>query len=96
MSAPAQIPGQPQPKAPRRRPRDQGRTVVLLILAVLITLFAVLNIHDVRVHFIFGTREAPLIIVIVASLLVGMVLGYFASRRSGRGRDGKGQSGKAR
>ncbi len=59
--------------------------MVLLILAVLITLFAVLNLHKVRVDWIFHTSEVPLIIVIVASLLVGMAFGYFASRRGSRG-----------
>jgi uncharacterized integral membrane protein len=90
MSAPAQIPGQSRPKTPRRGRREQGRTVVLLILAVLITLFAVLNVHDVKVHLIFGSHELPLIIVIVISLLVGMLLGYAASRRGGKVKGGKG------
>jgi uncharacterized integral membrane protein len=90
MSAPAQIPGQSQPKTPRRGRREQGRTVALLIVAVLITLFAVLNVDKVKVHLIFGSGEVPLIIVIVASLLVGVALGYFASRRGGKGQQGKG------
>jgi lipopolysaccharide assembly protein A len=90
MSAPAQIPGQQQPKSPRRGRREQGRTVVLLILAVLITLFAVLNVHQVKVDWILRTSEVPLIIVIVLSLLVGALLGAFASRRGGKGKPGKG------
>ncbi len=89
MSAPAQIPGQSQPKTPRRGRREQGRTVVLLILAVLITLFAVLNIDRVRVHFILGSGEVPLIIVIAVSLLVGVLLGAAGSRRGGKGREDK-------
>ncbi len=90
MSAPAQIPGQSQPKTPRRGRREQGRTLVLLILAVLITLFAVLNLDQVRVHLIFGSGRLPLIIVIVASLLIGILLGAFAARRGGTVKDGKG------
>jgi uncharacterized integral membrane protein len=90
MSAPAQIPGQSQPKAPSRRRREQGRTVVLLILAVLITLFAVLNVHKVKVDWLVRTSEVPLIIVIILSLLVGALLGAFASRRGGKGKPGKG------
>jgi uncharacterized integral membrane protein len=90
MSAPAQIPGQPQQKAPRRGRREQGRTLVLLILAVLITLFAVLNLDQVRVHYIAGSGRLPLIIVIVVSLLIGILLGGFASRRAGKSQSGKG------
>lgn len=56
-----------------------------MVLAVLITLFAVLNVKSVKVNWIFGSSEAPLIIVIVISLLVGIVLTYIADRR-GRGR----------
>ena len=84
MSAPAQIPGSSQPKAERRSRRDQSRTVALLILAILITLFAVFNVNEVKVNWIFGSGKAPLIIVIVISLLVGIVLTHFAERRSAK------------
>ena len=50
------------------------------MLAILVTLFAVLNTDKVKVHWIFGSGEAPLIIVIVISLLVGIVLTHFAER----------------
>jgi len=52
-----------------------------VVLAVLITLFAVLNVESVKVNWIFGESSAPLIIVIVISLLVGVVLTYIADRR---------------
>jgi uncharacterized integral membrane protein len=84
MSAPTQIPGPSQPKADRGTRRERTRTAALVILAVLITLFAVLNLDQVRVHWIFGTGEAPLIIVIVISLLVGVVLTHFVERRAGK------------
>jgi uncharacterized integral membrane protein len=57
-----------------------ARSVVLVVLAVLITLFAVLNLKEVKVDWIFGSGHAPLIIVIVVSLLVGIVLTYSAER----------------
>jgi len=88
MSAPpAQLPGeQRQPKASKRRRREQARTAGLVMLAVLITLFAVLNVDEVKVHYLVGSGRAPLIIVIVVSLLVGIVLTYFAERRGRRRR----------
>jgi uncharacterized integral membrane protein len=70
----------------RRKRREQARTAGLVILAVLITLFAVLNLDSVKVDWIFGSGQAPLIVVIVISLLVGIVITHFSERRGGRRR----------
>jgi uncharacterized integral membrane protein len=78
-----QISGSPQPKRSRR---ESARTAGLVILAVLITLFAVLNLESVEVNWIFGKGQVPLIIVIVISLLVGIVLTYLVERRTSRRR----------
>jgi uncharacterized integral membrane protein len=64
----------------RRSRGEVARSGVLIVLAILITLFAVFNLKDVKVNWIFGSGHAPLIIVIVISLLVGIVLTYFAER----------------
>jgi uncharacterized integral membrane protein len=84
MSAPTQIPEGSGSKADKRPRREQARTGAAVVLAVLITLFAVLNLEKVKVHGIFGTWEPPLIIVIAISLLVGAAITHFAERRSGR------------
>jgi len=84
MSTPAQAPqtpGKGQSQADKRSTRETARTGGLIVLAVLITLFAVFNLKEVKVSYVFGTGKAPLIIVIVISLLVGIVLAYFADRR---------------
>jgi uncharacterized integral membrane protein len=88
MSAPpGQISGeQHAPPTDHRSRREQTRTAALVILAILITLFAVLNFDEVKVHWIFGSGRAPLIIVIVISLLVGVVLTHFAERRTAKRR----------
>lgn len=77
-----QIPGPDKApkKAAKRSHGELARSGALVILAVLITLFAVLNVKDVKVNWIFGSGHAPLIIVILLSLLVGIVLTYFAGR----------------
>jgi putative membrane protein len=62
------------------------RTGALVVLAVLVTLFAVLNVEEVKVNWIFGSGKAPLIIVIVVSLLVGVILTHFAERRGAKRR----------
>jgi uncharacterized integral membrane protein len=77
-----QAPGPPH----KRNRREAARTVGFVLLAVLITLFAVLNVNSVEVDWIFGSGEAPLIVVILISLLVGIVLTYLLERRSNRRR----------
>jgi uncharacterized integral membrane protein len=84
MSTPIQTPPHSRPNSDRRGRREQMRTAALLVLAVLITLFAVFNLEKVKVSWIVGTGHAPLIIVIVISLLVGVVLTHFAERRAGK------------
>jgi uncharacterized integral membrane protein len=76
-----QLPGgDAAPQGGRRSTTELARTGAMVVLAVLITLFAVLNLDEVKVDWIFGSGHAPLIIVIVISLLVGVVLTYFAER----------------
>ena len=82
MSTSAQ--SSPKPKPDKRKRREQARTVVAIALAILITLFAVLNTDEVKVHWIFGTTETPLIIVIAVSAIVGAVLALFAQRQRGK------------
>jgi len=56
------------------------RTALLLILAVIATVFAVLNTGSVQVNWIVGKSSAPLIIVIVVSALAGIVITYLGER----------------
>jgi len=80
-SPPAQKPADDsKPERERRSPVEMFRTGGLIALAVLVTLFAVLNSEEVKVEWIIGTGHAPLIVVIVISLLVGIVLTYSAER----------------
>jgi uncharacterized integral membrane protein len=85
MSTSAQIPGKGQPTGPsgpdKRSQREMARTGVLLVLAILITLFAVFNFKEVKVSYVFGSGKAPLIVVIVISVLFGIVLTYLSERR---------------
>jgi uncharacterized integral membrane protein len=70
----------PQKSKGRRPTGEMVRTGGMVVLAVLATLFAVLNLNKVKVNWIFGSGHAPLIIVIVVSLLAGVVLTYAAER----------------
>lgn len=82
----AALPQQPPEPPERRSRREVARTAAVVLLAVLITLFAVLNVGEVEVNWILGSSKAPLIVVIVISLLVGIVITHFAGLRSRRKR----------
>jgi uncharacterized integral membrane protein len=90
MSTSAQIPGkgQPTPSAAKlkRSRRERARTAAIAVLAILLTLFAVFNFKEVKVSYVFGTGKAPLIVVIVISVLFGIVLTYLAERLQQRRR----------
>jgi len=75
-----------QTQLQKRSRRELARTGASVLLAVLMTLFAVLNLKQVEVNWIFGKSSTPLIIVIVVSLLVGIVLTHFAEMRYRRRR----------
>jgi uncharacterized integral membrane protein len=86
MSAHEPISAPSQKKADRRTRRERSRTAAAVILAILITIFAVLNVNDVKIKWPGGSGQAPLIIVIVVSLLVGALLTHFAERRRAKKR----------
>jgi len=73
-------------QGPRRSRAETARTAGILLLVVLVTLFAVLNVNDVKVDWVVGSGHAPLIVVIAVSLLVGMVLARLAERLTARRR----------
>jgi uncharacterized integral membrane protein len=69
-----------QPRAEKRGKRESVRAAGMVLLAVVFTLFAVLNLDEVEVDWILGSGRAPLIVVIAVSLLAGIVLTYSAER----------------
>ncbi|RLQ92013.1 lipopolysaccharide assembly protein LapA domain-containing protein [Planomicrobium sp. Y74] len=52
----------------------QWLLLIALIFAVIIAAFAVVNVDAVPVNYIFGEAEFPLILVILASALLGFLL----------------------
>ncbi|TFB24907.1 DUF1049 domain-containing protein [Filobacillus milosensis] len=54
--------------------KQQSWIVVSLVFAVIIAVFAVINVENVEVDFLFTTTTAPLILVILLSVLMGAIL----------------------
>lgn len=52
----------------------QSLVLIAFVFAVLITIFAVINVDTVPVNFVFGTADWPLILVILVSALMGFLL----------------------
>jgi uncharacterized integral membrane protein len=60
--------------------REPVKLAAAALLGGLAVLFAVLNLDDVPVNWIFFTADAPLIIVIIVSGLVGLIFGAVVAR----------------
>ena len=67
--------------AERSQNRLQPHHIVIAVCVVLLLLFAILNIDDVRVDFAVDTVAAPLVVVIALCALLGFVIGWFIGRR---------------
>jgi uncharacterized integral membrane protein len=73
-----------RPEAARKPPpsrRERTRAIAGFVLGGLAALFAVLNLDEVKVSWIVGTWETPLIIVIALSVIVGAAIGWLLARR---------------
>lgn len=61
----------PQSLAQRR---ERGRQIVAAALGAVIMAFALLNLGDVKVHWLLATGRTPLIVVIAFAFLLGMLV----------------------
>jgi len=72
------------PDVPPRRGvaerRDRARLIAAGIIGALIAVFAVVNLNDVKVHWLVTTGQTPLILVIGIAFLLGMVVDRLAIR----------------
>jgi uncharacterized integral membrane protein len=59
----------------------EKRQIGVVVLAGAGIAFAVANLDEVKVNWLLGTWETPLIVVIALSMLVGAALGFLVSRR---------------
>ena len=64
--------------------RRQATLIAVAIAVILLVWFALANVRDVRIDFWVFNRQAPLILVIVISGLLGALIGALVMRRRGR------------
>jgi uncharacterized integral membrane protein len=68
-SASTQTPG----RAPAER-RQRARVISAAVLGAVITAFALLNLDDVKVHWLVATGQTPLIVVIAFAFVFGVIV----------------------
>ena len=77
----------PSDRAPAARPGDKpdksgsARLVAAGILAAVAAVFAVINLDEVRVDWLVGSAQTPLIVVIAISMLLGAGIDRLLVRR---------------
>lgn len=54
----------------------QWTLVVGLIFAIIIAIFAIANVENVPVNYVFGEASWPLILVILGSVLIGFIISF--------------------
>jgi len=64
--------------------RPTGRQIVAGIGAIVVLVFAIANLEDANIDFIFGDVTLPLFFVIVGSGLIGALVGAMISRHRHR------------
>ena len=58
--------------------KENRRLVVGVLVGALVAVFAVLNVDEVEVNWIFGTAQTPLIVVIAVTFALGALTGWIA------------------
>ncbi|SFD57388.1 Uncharacterized integral membrane protein [Lentibacillus persicus] len=54
--------------------RGQTYVILAIIFVIIVAVFAVTNVNPVEVNYLFGSGEAPLILVILFSVLMGGII----------------------
>jgi uncharacterized integral membrane protein len=63
----------PTGRTPAQR-RERARLISAGILGAVVTAFALLNLGDVKVHWLVATGRTPLIVVIAFAFVLGMLV----------------------
>jgi uncharacterized integral membrane protein len=63
----------PPGRTPAER-RQRARLISAAVLGAVVTAFALLNLDDVKVHWLIATGQTPLIVVIAFAFLLGVLV----------------------
>ncbi len=68
------------------------KTIVLLVLIVLFLVILLQNMSPVTLRLLFWRIEAPQIILIPVTMLLGFVIGYMVAKMTGKGKTTQGKT----
>jgi putative membrane protein len=54
-------------------------TIIVLVIVLFGIIFAILNAETVQLNYYFGSKQLPLSLAIVISMIIGAILGVLAS-----------------
>jgi uncharacterized integral membrane protein len=57
-----------------------SRLIAIGLIVAYLILFIVLNTHRVKISFVFTSTRVPVVLAILVALVLGVVLGVFASQ----------------
>jgi uncharacterized integral membrane protein len=86
--APESGAGKRAPGQPPAERRQRARVISAGVLGAVMTAFALLNLDDVKVHWLVASGQTPLIVVIAFSFMLGVLVDRLVIRaRRKRGRE---------
>ena len=59
--------------------KKQWTTVFLILIALIVVLFAVLNVDPIAINFGFTIIEMPLAVILIVTLLIGVLMAVLLS-----------------
>jgi uncharacterized integral membrane protein len=71
--APSSAVGETPPRRPPAKRRD-ARVIAAAVLGAVVAAFALLNLDQVKVHWLVATGQTPLIVVIAFAFVLGMLV----------------------
>jgi uncharacterized integral membrane protein len=75
-----------RPSRTRADRRRQERVIAAGAIGALVVVFALINLNDVKVHWLIATGQTPLIVVIALAFLLGIVADRLLLARAKRKR----------
>lgn len=61
--------------------RMGAKQITVAVIAIILLVFALVNLEDVKIDFVATDVTAPLVLVIVICAALGFVIGWFVGRR---------------
>ena len=67
--------------------RHRQRLIAAALIGGVVAVFALINLNDVKVHWLIATGKTPLIVVVVLAFLLGILADRLLLARARRKRD---------